>query len=121
MYGPAAHEKFRNPYIDPTQALSGEVRVSDQEALQDIKQKMKSKWGQDFVHPLHLHWEEIRKLRSRVDDVFSGLSKKIVKNHITNEVKKQLLSSKRLKGYFEEHVTEREAIEKSIAEEVEKN
>jgi len=53
--------------------------------------------------------------------VFSGLSKKIVKNHISNEVKKQLLSSKRLKGYFEEHQTERDAIEKSIAEEVEKN
>lgn len=54
MYGPAAHEKFRNPQIDPNQALNGDIRISDQEAETEIRQKMKSKWGKDFVHPLLL-------------------------------------------------------------------
>lgn len=36
---------------------------------------------------------------------------------MANEIKKQLVKSKRLKGYFEEHETEKEVILKSIEDE----
>lgn len=55
-------------------------------------------------------WEELMKIKSRVEDITKALDNKTVKNEKTNEFKKQLLSNKRLKEYFKDHPQEKEIL-----------
>jgi hypothetical protein len=45
------------------------------------------------------------------------LSYKMIKKNMKNEIMKQLVKSKRLKGYFEENQTEKDVLLKSIENE----
>jgi hypothetical protein len=75
---------------------------------------MRKRFSINFFNDLQLHWEEITKLKSRVDDVVSSLSRKSVQVHMSNEVKRQLVTSKRLKAYFEDNKGEKDVLRKSI-------
>ena len=45
-------------------------------------------------------WQELNKIKTRVEDVLRSLHNKRVKTEKLNEFKKQLLSNKKLKEYF---------------------
>ncbi len=45
-------------------------------------------------------WQELVKIKSRVEDIIRTLDNKTVKTEKINEFKKQLISNKRLKEYF---------------------
>lgn len=92
-------------------------RIDDQQAFELINAKLFNKFRLNLLSRIKLHWEEIYKLKSRVDGVVSILTLKLVRKHMQNEIKKQLVKSKRLKMYFEEHETEKEVLLKSIEEE----
>jgi hypothetical protein len=55
-------------------------------------------------------WQELIKIKSRVEDVTRTLDNKTVKMEKTNEFKKQLVSNKRLKEYFNQHPEEKEIL-----------
>ena len=60
-------------------------------------------------------WQELIKIKGRVEDVVKTLDSKKVKAERTNEFKKQLLSNKRLKEYFKAHPEEKEVLLNDIA------
>ena len=60
-------------------------------------------------------WQELVKIKSRVEDVTRTLDNKTVKMEKTNEFKKQLVSNKRLKEYFLQHPEEKEILINDLA------
>lgn len=119
MYTDLAPDALKNPVVNQTDRLNNVPEMEDSECLQLIEKKMAKKIGTSLIQPLNLHWEEIKKLKSRVEDVVLSLNHKLISTHIQNEVKKQLLHSKRLKEYFEKNQEERAALEASLAKELE--
>ena len=59
-------------------------------------------------------WQDLIKIKSRVEDVIRTLDNKTVKQEKINEFKKQLLSSKKLKEYFKEHPSEKEILQSDL-------
>ena len=55
-------------------------------------------------------WQELLKIKARVEDVIRALDNKTVKAEKTVEFKKQLLSNKRLKEYFKTNPEEKEIL-----------
>lgn len=55
-------------------------------------------------------WQELMKIKTRVEDVTKSLDNRTVKAEKTNEFKKQLISNKRLREYFTEHPDEKEIL-----------
>lgn len=55
-------------------------------------------------------WQELIKIKTRVEDVTRSLDNRTVKMEKTNEFKRQLLSNKRLREYFNEHPEEKEVL-----------
>jgi hypothetical protein len=55
-------------------------------------------------------WQELVKIKTRVEDVIRTLDNKTVKMEKVNEFKKQLISNKRLKEYFNQHPEEKEIL-----------
>ena len=80
---------------------------SEKEQLELYKKKLS---GQSIFKCIPVIWEELLKIKSRVEDVTRTLDNKTVKNEKTNEFKKQLLSNKRLKEYFRQHPDEKEIL-----------
>lgn len=80
----------------------------------NLIRKMKKRYGRSLFTVLPMHWDEVNKLKSRVDDIVCTLTNKKIKAYMSNEVKKQILNNKNLKGYFEEHEEEKEILKSSI-------
>jgi len=59
-------------------------------------------------------WNELAGLKSRVEDILGQLQTKYIMQEKTNEVKQQLLSSKRLKEYFKDHPEEKEILKNDL-------
>lgn len=64
---------------------------------------MKAYSREDMLKCIPVLWQELNKIKTRVEDVLKSLDNKFVKQEKINEFKKQLLSSARLKEYFKEH------------------
>jgi len=60
-------------------------------------------------------WQELVKIKSRVEDIIRTLDNKTVKTEKINEFKKQLISNKRLKEYFNQHPEEKEILINDLA------
>ncbi len=60
-------------------------------------------------------WQELAKIKSRVEDVLKTLDNKNVKLEKTVEFKKQLLSNFKLKEYFKANPQEKEIILNDIS------
>ena len=63
---------------------------------------------------LPILWYEVKKVKSRVENVLAGLSSKTVMRENNMEFKKQLVSNKSLKGYFKNHPKEKEILQNEI-------
>lgn len=82
--------------------------------MESLTKKMLKKYGRSlFVH-LPINWTEVNKLKSRVDDILCTLTNKKIKQYMGNEIKKQILTSKKLKDYFQEHEEEKDILKSSI-------
>lgn len=68
-----------------------------------------------MVKCLPILWQELIKIKARVEDVVRTLDNKTVKLEKTNEFKKQLISNKRLKEYFKQHPEEKEILINDLA------
>lgn len=68
------------------------------------QRKMQKAFSREsMIKCIPIIWQELIKIKSRVEDVVKTLDNKKVKDEKTNEFKKQLLSNKRLKEYFNNH------------------
>jgi len=68
----------------------------------------------DMLKCLPVIWSDLYSLHTRIEDVLETLNAKRVKAEKLNEVKKQLLSSKRLKEYFKQNPKEKEILESDL-------
>jgi hypothetical protein len=64
---------------------------------------------------LPILWAELNRLKSRVETVLATLNNKTVNNEKTIEFKKQLVSNKSLKSYFNDHPEEKEILLNDIS------
>ena len=64
----------------------------------------------NMIRCIPILWQELIKIKTRVEDVTRTLDNKTVKMEKTNEFKKQLVSNKRLKEYFNQHPEEKEIL-----------
>ena len=71
---------------------------------------MKAFSRDDILKCIPVIWFELNKIKSRVEDVTRSLDNKTVKNEKLNEFKKQLLTNKRLKEYFNRNPQEKEIL-----------
>ena len=71
---------------------------------------MKAFSRENMIKCIPIIWQELLKIKSRVEDVVKTLDNKKVKDEKTNEFKKQLLSNQRLKEYFNKHPEEKEIL-----------
>lgn len=85
--------------------------------LLNIIRKMKKRYGRSLLVTLPIDWLEVNKLKSRIDDIHCTLTNKKIKTYMSNEIKKQILSSKKLKEYFKDHEEEKEILKSSIESE----
>jgi superfamily II DNA/RNA helicase len=80
------------------------VAPGEQEEVQGLalcQRKLQKACGlQTAIKCVPVLWQELIKIKARVEDVTRGLDNKTVKMEKTNEFKKQLISNKRLKEYF---------------------
>lgn len=82
-----------------------------------VVKKLRKKYGNLDMQCLPIEWSEVNKLDGRVGDVLSSITGKTIRNHKQNEVKKQLLQSKKLRDYFKDNEQERDILRASLAEE----
>jgi hypothetical protein len=68
----------------------------------------------DMLKCIPIMWQDLTKIKSRVEDVTRTLDNKTVKLEKVNEFKKQLLSNKRLKEYFKDHPQEKEILQNDL-------
>lgn len=90
--------------------------TQDKETLTLYQRKLFKSFHQspNMVKCIPIMWQELLKIKTRVEDVTRGLDNKTVKNEKVNEFKKQLLSNQRLKEYFKQHPEEREILMNDI-------
>lgn len=77
---------------------------TEAEYLELYQRKMVKAFSRnDMLKCIPVMWQELTKIKTRVEDVTRTLDNKSVKQEKVNEFKKQLLSNKRLKEYFKEN------------------
>mmetsp|Transcript_36060 Transcript_36060/g.26795 ORF Transcript_36060/g.26795 Transcript_36060/m.26795 type:complete len:130 (+) Transcript_36060:246-635(+) len=64
----------------------------------------------DMLKCIPIIWQELEKIKTRVEDVSNYLSIKRIKAEKTVEFKKQLLSNHKLKEYFKQNPQEKEVL-----------
>ena len=64
----------------------------------------------NMIKCIPILWQELMKIKTRVEDVTKSLDNRTVKAEKTNEFKKQLISNKRLRESFTEHPDEKEIL-----------
>ena len=69
----------------------------------------------NMIKCIPILWQELVKIKTRVEDVIRTLDNKTVKTEKVNEFKKQLVSNKRLKEYFNQHPEEKEILINDLA------
>lgn len=69
----------------------------------------------NMIKCIPILWQELVKIKSRVEDIIRTLDNKTVKTEKINEFKKQLISNKRLKEYFNQHPEEKEILINDLA------
>jgi ATP-dependent RNA helicase DDX56/DBP9 len=85
--------------------------AEETEALTLCQRKMQKAFSQqNMIKCIPILWQELIKIKSRVEDVTRTLDNKTVKMEKTNEFKKQLVSNKRLREYFNQHPEEKEIL-----------
>ena len=88
----------------------------DKEKLDLYQKKMTKAFNKpQMIKCIPVLWQELLKIKSRVEDVVKTLDNKKVKDEKTSEFKKQLLSNKRLKEYFNNHPDEKDILLNDIA------
>jgi hypothetical protein len=86
------------------------------EALGLYQRKMNKSFSQaNMIKCIPILWQELIKIKTRVEDVTRTLDNKNVKIEKTNEFKKQLISNKRLREYFAQHPEEKEILMNDLA------
>jgi len=91
-------------------------KAEEMEALQLYQRKMQKAFSAaNMVKCIPILWQELVKIKSRVEDIIRTLDNKTVKTEKTNEFKKQLISNKRLKEYFNQHPEEKEILINDLA------
>jgi hypothetical protein len=93
---------------------------SDTTPTDIVKKQMMKKYKKNLMVELPVKWKELEKIRTRVFDIYRAVTPKLIKTEKLNEVKKQILKSKKLKQYFSEHDDEKEILKGSIKSEQEK-
>jgi ribose-phosphate pyrophosphokinase len=77
------------------------VSAEEVEALKLYQRKMQKAFNTpNMIKCIPMLWQELVKIKSRVEDILRTLDNKTVKTEKINEFKKQLISNKRLKEYF---------------------
>jgi len=89
----------------------------DHKYMESLTKKMLKRYNRSLFVDLPVDWVEVNKLKSRVDDIQCTLTNKKIKNYMSNEIKKQILSNKRLKEYFNEHEDEKAILRASLSSE----
>ena len=79
-----------------------------------LVKKMLKRYDRSLFVVLPINWLELNKLKSRVDDIFCTLTSKKIKQYMSNEIKKQILNSKKLKEYFNDHEEEKDILRSSV-------
>lgn len=86
------------------------------EALQLYQRKMQKAFNTpNMIKCIPMMWQELIKIKSRVEDIIRTLDNKTVKTEKINEFKKQLISNGRLKEYFNQHPEEKEILINDLA------
>ena len=86
------------------------------ETLQLYQRKMQKAFNTpNMIKCIPMLWQELVKIKSRVEDILRTLDNKTVKTEKINEFKKQLISNKRLKEYFNQHPEEKEILINDLA------
>ena len=86
-------------------------------ATETVKAKMVKKYKRSFFVELPIKWKQLEKIKTRVFDIYRTLTPKLIKTEKLNEVKKQILKSKKLKEYFNSHEEEKDILKASIKQE----
>lgn len=85
--------------------------AEEADALALCQRKMQKAFGvANIIKCVPILWQELMKIKTRVEDVTRSLDNKTVKMEKTNEFKRQLLSNKRLRDYFNDHPEEKEVL-----------
>jgi hypothetical protein len=95
------------------------VQPSNAEEVEAVKlyqRKMQKAFNTpNMIKCIPMLWQELVKIKSRVEDILRTLDNKTVKTEKINEFKKQLISNKRLKEYFNQHPEEKEILINDLA------
>lgn len=97
-------------YSDGAQVVNND----EYKYMYSLVKKMLKRFDRSLFVVLPINWLEVNKLKSRVDDIFCTLTAKKIKEYMSNEIKKQILNSKKLKEYFDEHEDEKEILRASV-------
>lgn len=85
--------------------------TEEMDALQLYQRKMQKAFTTaNMIKCVPILWQELVKIKSRVEDIIRTLDNKTVKTEKINEFKKQLVSNGRLKEYFNQHPEEKEIL-----------
>jgi ATP-dependent RNA helicase DDX56/DBP9 len=84
------------------------------ELLFTLLERAKAKRKTTNMKELPVTSDQIDSFKYRCTDIYKGITRKQINTLKTMDVKKQLLKSKELKGYFDEHRKERELIVDNI-------
>lgn len=64
----------------------------------------------DMLKVVPIMWKELERVKSRVEDVSGAITGKVANQERMDEVKKQLLTNKRLKEYFKSNPKEKDIL-----------
>jgi len=80
----------------------------------DYVEKKLMKQGEEALSEIKLKREEMQKFEYRTENVFRGLTEKHIKLAETSSTKEAILADSKLKDYFKENPTEKEALKKGM-------
>lgn len=86
----------------------------DKDKLFNLVESERETHGKAIITQLPVKQGEIENFRYRVSDVVRSITRKQIAKMKQIDFKKQLIKSKKLKGYFDEHKQERDMIVKDI-------
>jgi len=86
------------------------ITQGEETRFSKIEHRQMKKYGRMLMNELPLKFEEIDRFRYRCDDVLRSVTKHNIKTARLNDVKKQLMSSQKLKDYFEAHPNEKDVL-----------
>ncbi|CAD5235054.1 unnamed protein product [Bursaphelenchus xylophilus] len=87
------------------------VTESEKKIFNEVKEEINEQVGEEVIQPYEVRMEDFDSFLIRSREVLSAITKTVIREARLDEIKKELLASKRLEAYFSKNPREKSVLE----------